>query len=346
MTKYHRSNRKTEREGVNAARAFFETHGCIFVEIGLENDYGKDAHVDLGDEVSASSICAGVQIKSGASYRHGSDYRIPLSKADFEYWSESTVPMIGIVFDPDDGLLRWVNVTQYLLALDGPPGSYIPVDRKAILTLVSLRGEFTASVKSTMVGFRRHPLAQLCDRSTEAQYHGIMDCFTLGRADPRLFVGLRYMLFQLDPSVLYTGIVALAHLTPHPDIFWSEKNWFPPQVVDEVKPHLTWSEDEVSKFMTLVPAEEWERGQMGLKIYMLLLEDCKIDKKLETVAKNLIHKNFDAALLAVYLLLDRAGQEGQAYLEQLITQMPTLCDDPVIREIRHDLREHGSVSFW
>ena len=346
MTKYHRGNRKMEREGVNAARAFFEKYGCVFVEISLENDYGKDAHVDLGDEVSASSICAGVQIKSGTSYRHGRDYRIPLSKADSEYWSESTVPMIGIVYDPDDGLLRWVNITQYILGLSGPPGSYIPVDGKAVLSLASLRGEFTASVKSTIVGFRRHPLAQLCDRSTEAQHHGIMDCFTLGRADPRLFVGLRYMLFHLAPSVLHIGVVALAHLTPHPDIFWGKKNWFPPQVKDRVKPHLTWSEDEVSKFIALVSSEEWERGGMGQHIYLLLLEDAEIDKKLESAAKSLIDKNFDAALLAVSLLLDRAGPKGQAYLEELSNQMPTLNDDPVIREIRNVLREHGSVSFW
>ena len=85
---------------------------------------------------------------------------------------------------------------------------------------------------------------------------------------------------------------------------------------------------------------------MGQTIYMLLLEDPEIDKKLESAAKSLIDKNFDAALLAVYLLLDRAGPKGQACLEQLINQMPTLHDDPLIREIRRDLREHGSVSFW
>lgn len=346
MTKYHRSNRQTEREGVNAARTFFERYGCVFVEISLENDYGKDAHVDLGDEASASSVCAGVQIKSGVSYRHGSGYRIPLSAADFEYWSTSTVPMIGIVYDPDDGLLRWVNITQYLLTLSGSPGSYIPVDGKAILTVTSLRGEFTASVQSTMVGFRRHPLAQLCDRSAETQHHGILDCFTLGREDPRLFVGLRYMLFHLHISVLHTGIIALAHLTPHPDIFWTEKTWFPQQVTDQVRPHLRWSIDEVSRFLSLVPAEEWTRGQMGQNIYMLLLEDPEIDRKLEAAAKGLLDENFDATLLAVYLLLERAGEEGGALLRKLIQQMPMLYDDPIIREVEDVLREHGSVSFW
>jgi hypothetical protein len=346
MTKYHRRNRNTEREGVNAARTFFERCGCVFVEIGLENDYGKDAHVDLGNDVSVTSICAGVQIKSGVSYRHNGDYRIPLSSADLEYWKESTVPMIGIVYDPDDGLLRWVNITQYLCASNVSPGSYIPVDGKAILSLTSLRGEFTASVKNTMVGFRRHPLAQLCDRSAANQYHGILDCFTLGRADPRLFVGLRHMLFQLEPSVLQTGISALAHLTPHPDIFWSDKNWFPQLVTDQVRSHFRWSEDEVSKLLAIVPAEEWQRGQLGQSIYMLLLEDPEIDKKLEAVAKSSIHENFDIALLAIYLLLDRAGEEGLVCLEQLAKQMPTLNNNSLIREIRHTLCEYGSVSFW
>lgn len=346
MTKRHRSNRKIEREGVNAARTFFEDCGCVFVEIGLQDDYGKDAHVDLGDEVSASSVCAGVQIKSGVSYRHGSNYRIPLSSADFEYWSESTLPMIGIVYDPDDELLRWVNITQYLTESGGSPGSYIPVDGKATLTLASLRGEFTASVKATMVGFRRHPLVQLCDQSAATQHHGILDCFTLGRADPRLFVGLRLMLFHLDFTVLPTGIVALAHLTPHPDILWGDKNWFPKRVKDQVKPYLNWTQDEVSKFLSLVPLEEWERGGMGQNIYMLLLEDPEVERKLEIAANHLIDEDFDSARLAVYLLVDRAGPEGLDRLEQLTKHMPALDDDPLIREIRNDLREHGSVSFW
>jgi hypothetical protein len=154
------------------------------------------------------------------------------------------------------------------------------------------------------------------------------------------------MLFHLDRAILQIGIVALAHLTPHPDIFWGQKNWFPPQVKDQVNPHLRWSEDEVEKFIALVPAEEWVRGGMGQDIYMLLLEDPEIDKKLECAAKSLIDKNFEAARLAVYLLLHRAGSEGQVYLEQFIKQMPALYNDPLMREIRHDLREHGSVSFW
>jgi hypothetical protein len=154
------------------------------------------------------------------------------------------------------------------------------------------------------------------------------------------------MLFNLAPSVLHIGIVALAHLTRHPDIFWDEKTWFPRQVKDEVEPHLKWSEDEVSKFLSFVPAEEWTRGRMGQNIYMLLLEDPEIDRKLEIAAKNLIDKDRNVALLAVFLLLERAGEEGELRLQQLTKQIPTLCEDALIREIRHDLREYGSVSFW
>jgi hypothetical protein len=60
MPKQHRKNRVLEKEGVNATRSFFESSGCVFQEVNLENDYGKDAYIDLGDDVSTSSICAGI----------------------------------------------------------------------------------------------------------------------------------------------------------------------------------------------------------------------------------------------------------------------------------------------
>jgi hypothetical protein len=49
--------RITSREGVNAAQAFFERNGCIFQEIAQQNDFGKDAYVDLGEGGAVTFLC-------------------------------------------------------------------------------------------------------------------------------------------------------------------------------------------------------------------------------------------------------------------------------------------------
>lgn len=344
--KKQRRNRRQEREGINAAQAFFEAHDCVFQEVGLQNDYGKDAYVDLGDEGCASSICVAVQIKSGASYRNGSDYKIPLSDADFEYWSTSTIPMVGIVYEPSDRLLRWVNITKYLDALGDAKPSYIAVLGSSVLTTSSLRFDFSDSVKGTVTGFRRHPLAQLCGGNAEKEYHAVLDCFVLGRADPRLFIGLRYLLFQLSHAAQRRAISALAHLTPHPDIFWTERTWIPYSTRALVNPHFRWSSAEIERFLLSVPAEEWERGGLGQSVYMLLLEDPDMDAKLADAAERIVNGNSDAALLAVSLLVSRAGDEGMNCLDGLVIRMPMIKDVDWTRMMYETLHDHGSVSFW
>jgi hypothetical protein len=65
------SNRIISRDGVNAARQFFEHHGCTFEEIGQQHDFGKDAYVDLVDESGITALCvlsARVHDLSGAGW--------------------------------------------------------------------------------------------------------------------------------------------------------------------------------------------------------------------------------------------------------------------------------------
>jgi hypothetical protein len=96
------SSRITSRDGVNAARTFFEHHGCTFQEIGQQHDFGKDAYIDVADDRKITHLCVALQIKSGASYRAAAgDYLIPVDN-HADLWRRSTVPVFGIVYDPND----------------------------------------------------------------------------------------------------------------------------------------------------------------------------------------------------------------------------------------------------
>ena len=121
-----RGNRQPERAAVNATRAFFEANEFVFQEVDTDNDYGKDAYVDVTDGGTVTGFMVALQIKGGESYRRTGGYRIPLDKHE-AIWREATPPVGGIVHDPVDGLLRWCNISEYLEQHPNDAGSYIPV---------------------------------------------------------------------------------------------------------------------------------------------------------------------------------------------------------------------------
>ncbi len=89
---------------MNAAQAFFERNGCVFQEVERQNDFGKDGYVDIGEDGVVTFLCAALQIKSGKSYRTANgDYSVPVN-GHAETWRRSTIPVFGLVYDPDDGL--------------------------------------------------------------------------------------------------------------------------------------------------------------------------------------------------------------------------------------------------
>ncbi|MBW4091487.1 MAG: DUF4365 domain-containing protein [Proteobacteria bacterium] len=109
-------NRRTAREGVNFVQAFFERHGCVFMEVSQQNDFGKDAYVDIGERGKLTPLCIAVQIKSGESNRTADgDYFVPVEQHAAN-WRRSTVPVFGMVYDPADKLARWADLTAYLRA--------------------------------------------------------------------------------------------------------------------------------------------------------------------------------------------------------------------------------------
>lgn len=216
-----RANRRTERAAVNAARSFFEDNECVFQEIDGANDYGKDAYVDVGNAGLVTGTCAALQIKGWKSFRTTSgDYRLPMDDDHRRVWRESTVPVIGIVHDPDDGQLRWVDISAALRAR--PDAKAIRVDRKRILSRESLLSGFVESIRRSAAGAPAHLLAQVLDAHEDTSIGAIFDALAIGRRDPRVLVGLRYLLRPLSERGRRAAIHVLSHATPHPDIIWHE----------------------------------------------------------------------------------------------------------------------------
>ena len=151
------------RDGVNAVRTFLEHHGCVFQEVDLQNDFGKDGYVDIGKDGAVTFLCAALQIKSGRSYRTAKgEYFIPVEN-HADNWRHSTIPVFGLIYDPDDTLIRWVDITGYLRAHPREANGNIPVSRTAVLTESSLRGEFAAAIAEYVGRFGTIALNLLSD---------------------------------------------------------------------------------------------------------------------------------------------------------------------------------------
>ena len=107
-------NKSVELTGVSFVQNIVQKANCIFEPISLENDLGNDCYIEFIDNEVATSFCVFAQIKSGNSYKDISGYKIPADKDHLEYWANHLIPVIGIVYDPEQEKAFWVNITEYI----------------------------------------------------------------------------------------------------------------------------------------------------------------------------------------------------------------------------------------
>lgn len=342
-----RKNRKTERAAVNAVRTFFEANNCVFQEVDIGNDYGKDAYVDYAVDSNVTGICFAVQIKGGASYKSSKGYIIPLDAAHAKVWAQSTIPIIGIVYDPIDKMLRWCNISKFLEKEELKIPSKILINKSSVLTPTSLRFELITSLYKFSKRNNNHPLLGILSKAEHIQMSSLYDCFALGRSDPRILIALRYLLMALEGEALLLAIRLLSHVTPHPDIWWSADNWIMADVKKEVQSHLSWDINEILYLLSAIPWELWERGNTGEDLYMILLEDPNIRKKMtQTAYLALDQGKEEAAFMAFYLSIYWAGKDGVKQLNEMIEAFPNFLALPLVNEVKYALENYGYIALF
>lgn len=341
-----RANRRPERSAVNAARIFFEENGCVFQEIEGANDYGKDAYVDIGDGVYVTGICAALQIKGGKSFRTvAGDYRIPVDEGHRRVWAESTVPILGVVHDPDDGLLRWANISQVLRGQ--PEAKSILVHSRDVLRAEMILPRLVESIWLGAVARPAGILAQVLDSDEDTSMSAIFDALAVGRRDPRVLVGLRYVLRALDEQPRRAAIHVLSHATPHPDIFWNERNWLSNDVKSLLYPHFRWTPEEVIAILDAAPMETFQRGDIGESAYMLLHQDPAAGYVVAAAASTAMRgAQYDVAQAALYLTLYWLGEGAPESLQGFLREFPEAATLPLVIEMRRAISEHGCLSLF
>jgi hypothetical protein len=231
-----RIGHRSERGGINAARALLKRHGLVVDEVDGRSDYGRDLNVDITRDSAITGGIIGVQVKGGRTFLRSGRWVIPATKVDWAYWRASTVPIIGMVHDPDRGIIRWTNLTEAARSrvLTDPSGFKVQEQNDDLAEIVLEEvldddsfDSFITRTEAYLTATADSAYLLLLDSDDEIRRQGVFKCWTLGRRDPRPLILLRRVLTSLSGRSLYDGISVLAHATSHPDIFWTKRTGFP-----------------------------------------------------------------------------------------------------------------------
>lgn len=112
-TKYQQSA-QTGDQGVAFVQMAATEAGFIYRRFD-NADLGIDGAVELlTDSREPSGDIVLAQIKAGCSYVRNGQFFLDADRNHFETWSRYALPVIGIVYEPNSGEARWVNISEHL----------------------------------------------------------------------------------------------------------------------------------------------------------------------------------------------------------------------------------------
>ncbi|TRW47427.1 DUF4365 domain-containing protein [Georgenia yuyongxinii] len=271
---------------------------------------------------------------------------IPGKPADFTLWRESTVPVFGIVHDPDADSLRWVDLSAaavlefdgYLSPIvTGPFGKAsvpVPDDNRMDLDVLP----FVSAAKTALRRRSGSLAAALLSDDVDTVKTGIADTFAVGRHDPTAFLLLASLFQRLPSGTRRFAAETLAMTTSHPDVFWTRQNWIPDTIRAGLRQRLRWTESDIVALLTEIDEAGIQRGTIGQTIYHVLAIDQQFQSKLSGVALNRTVPD-GARLWAAAILLYRAGEDAQEALERLVSSDEVLESDGALFPARLRLHE-------
>ena len=340
------TNRIVAREGVNATQAFFESTGCVFQEVAQQNDFGKDAYVDIVEGGIVTHLCIAIQIKSGESFRLATgDYFLPVH-SHATNWRRSTVPVFGVVYDPSDRLLRWADITGHLRLHSGQEDGNILVPREQILDKSSIFGAFREAVQKYGALSGGTVALNLLSNLEDLQTDAVFDAWALGRHDARYLIVLRRLILDLRPIAVRKAIALLSHATPHPDIFWTKKNWIPQEIEEQVRPTFRWTPQELSHMLRALDSDEWGRGTLGQCLDMLIYEDPDAVTNLHAAVGCLLKvPDLTTAVQAAIVAIAHSRDASQE-VSHLIRDYPVLTTHEWFEDVVASVKELGAIDFY
>ncbi len=103
----------TERLGVAFVQQICSRAGHVWREL-VVTDVGIDGHIEIVRDGMATGMLVAVQIKSGKSFvaEPGCRFWFIAKQDHYGYWARYSLPVIGILYDPDRDEAVWVNLKR------------------------------------------------------------------------------------------------------------------------------------------------------------------------------------------------------------------------------------------
>lgn len=333
------------REAVLAFERFCLDQRWVFHEVPGHADFGKDGYVDLAEASGAvTGGCFSVQIKGGRSRRRAGGYKIDASDNNRRQWAASTLPVIGIVWDPERSRLHWMDLSD-TLSSNGLGADLLVPEAQHLNEEHEIR-RFKKHLSS--VAHRQASTLDLVSADDDLQLAGVAGAYYVGRTDGRALVLLRRLLFTMGEAARRSAVWALACAVPHADIFHTFEGSPDAQACRVLEPSLRWTVDEIVELLSLIDEEQGiDRGTFGQHVYHLLVMDPSHVSKTADAAVEAARRGRDmAATWALVLAIYWASEDGDAEFRRLLAAEPTLGETWAAEQIEHSLRDFGYVSLF
>lgn len=350
----------SERGGINAVRTLLESQGLVVDEVDGRADYGRDLNVDITAASRITGGILGVQVKGGSSFHRKGRWVIPATPTDWGYWRASTVPVIGMTWDPATGMIRWVNLTERARSrVHVPQGTYQyelqddaasevvteqVLDDTTFASFIEAAERYLETTSSTA-------FLELLSADDEVRRRGVYACWTLGRTDPAPLILLRRILPGMEGMSLWDGITALAHATPHPDIGWNDRNWISEPVKRDIAASMRWSPSELVSLVHEVEQFDddirgWERGGVGQSLWSLMVMDPNILSLLRLATRLAVDEDRLDAAARLLICYQWMADEPLADVLTLLDEAPRLRAHQWVGMLVSELREHGRMDVY
>ncbi len=343
-------SRTRGKEGERAVAAALEAANQVVQLVDRDNDVGRDAFVDIVIGTGVTGGVISLQIKSGPSFHRGGHWVLPGADSDFTLWRESSVPFFGVVHDPDDGALRWIDLadaartdTDLSRTVPGPFGqrAYVAPDGNRLDLDVE---SFLYAVHQALRGSGL-PVHALLSDNAETVAIGIADTFVVGRREPEAFLLLGALFQRLPEDCRPLALRAMAMATRHPDIFWTNSNWIPDGIKQSVGTRLRWSGDDLEALLALVDDDGIQRGTVGQDVFHVMELDSGVADKLVSLAAD-PRRPDGARLWAAVVALYLAGDDASDRLVELVRQAPDLAHLRHFKVLEDAIRQWGYLSLF
>ena len=354
-------SKTTELQGLIYVQQIVNEAKCIFNKVDGTNDIGIDGYIEFTENDSPSGLCVAIQIKSGNS-NLVKDKPYVIAKADkdhFELWFNHILPVITVVYIPQESSAYWMDVTQYLNdnedLIDSGPYT-LKISKQNTFNVRSFTLLHRSLLKyQSVYGNDRYfgkALTNLTDQKpVELRYNAIKSLFSFHRNKPETWYYLiTHFCFENDFDIQRALLYGFRHLPTHGDIWWHAGNI----INDEITKYgcelitKTFKLREVDKLLNHIDDLGISRGSYGYDVNLILgLIPNRIDwlKKIILDPQTYDDKRLWAAICLInefqYFDLERAIN----FAISMIDNFPKSNHIEHLSLIKESLIEHSFVDF-